>query len=335
MKVEIDGRSVEVEPGATILEAAERRAATSRRSASTTAWRRSAPAASAWSPPRARPARWPRARRPCREDMKVDTTDETSRRIAAATVELVLSELPEPPGEHTELADGRALLRHRRAALAGRAAPPRARPAPPLPGAPARAVHLVRALRARLRRDPGRVRADRHRARLPLRHHGRPGQRLRGLDLRFRAAPAPIPARPTRSPSTPCSTWLRRTLDKEVLRDFPLRRDHDHDLRLLRGRVQAGGAPLRRADRLDQPCDGRPRQQGPHLRQGPLRAPVRALARPPHRAARARERRLPARVLGRGDRPHRRRASAASRPSTGPTRSPGWRPRARPTRTAT
>ena len=41
---------------------------------------------------------------PCREDMKVDTTDETSRRIAAATVELVLSELPEPPAEHTELA---------------------------------------------------------------------------------------------------------------------------------------------------------------------------------------------------------------------------------------
>jgi formate dehydrogenase major subunit len=41
---------------------------------------------------------------PCREDMKVDTTDETSRRIAAATVELVLSELPEPPADHTELA---------------------------------------------------------------------------------------------------------------------------------------------------------------------------------------------------------------------------------------
>ena len=41
---------------------------------------------------------------PCRDDMRVDTTDETSRRIAAATVELVLSELPEPPAEHTELA---------------------------------------------------------------------------------------------------------------------------------------------------------------------------------------------------------------------------------------
>jgi predicted molibdopterin-dependent oxidoreductase YjgC len=41
---------------------------------------------------------------PCRDEMKVDTGDATSRRIAAATVELVLSELPEPPAGHTELA---------------------------------------------------------------------------------------------------------------------------------------------------------------------------------------------------------------------------------------
>ncbi|MEY2513851.1 MAG: formate dehydrogenase major subunit [bacterium] len=41
---------------------------------------------------------------PCRDGMVVDTLDPTARRIAAATVELVLSELPEPPAEHTELA---------------------------------------------------------------------------------------------------------------------------------------------------------------------------------------------------------------------------------------
>jgi len=41
---------------------------------------------------------------PCRDGMKVDTQDATARRIAAATVELVLSELPEPPAPHTELA---------------------------------------------------------------------------------------------------------------------------------------------------------------------------------------------------------------------------------------
>jgi formate dehydrogenase major subunit len=41
---------------------------------------------------------------PCRDGMKVDTQDATARRIAAATVELVLSELPAAPAPHTELA---------------------------------------------------------------------------------------------------------------------------------------------------------------------------------------------------------------------------------------
>lgn len=41
---------------------------------------------------------------PCRDGMVIDTRDETARRVAAAVVELVLSELPEPPAEHTELA---------------------------------------------------------------------------------------------------------------------------------------------------------------------------------------------------------------------------------------
>ena len=40
---------------------------------------------------------------PCRDGMKIDTQDETSRRVATAVVELVLSELPEAPGAHTEL----------------------------------------------------------------------------------------------------------------------------------------------------------------------------------------------------------------------------------------
>ena len=65
-----------------------------------------------------------------------------------------------------------------------------------------------------------------------------------------------------------------------------------------------------RAHRLDQPRDGRPCEQGPHLRQGPLRAPVRPLARPPDRAARPRERRLPAR------RPGTRRSTASPRSSS-------------------
>jgi predicted molibdopterin-dependent oxidoreductase YjgC len=41
---------------------------------------------------------------PCRDGMVIDTHDETSRRVATAIVELVLSELPVAPAPHTELA---------------------------------------------------------------------------------------------------------------------------------------------------------------------------------------------------------------------------------------
>jgi NADH dehydrogenase/NADH:ubiquinone oxidoreductase subunit G len=104
VKVEIDGQPVEVEPGTTVLEAAE---AAGRyvptlcfddRMAPFGACRVCMVAAEGAAAPLAACTTL------CREDMKVDTTDETARRIAAATVELVLSELPEPPGEHTELA---------------------------------------------------------------------------------------------------------------------------------------------------------------------------------------------------------------------------------------
>lgn len=45
-----------------------------------------------------------------RDGMKVTTADETARRVAGAVVELVLSELPEPPAEHTELASVARML---------------------------------------------------------------------------------------------------------------------------------------------------------------------------------------------------------------------------------
>ena len=41
---------------------------------------------------------------PLRDGMVVDTEHPTARRVAGAVVELVLSELPEPPAPHTELA---------------------------------------------------------------------------------------------------------------------------------------------------------------------------------------------------------------------------------------
>jgi predicted molibdopterin-dependent oxidoreductase YjgC len=50
------------------------------------------------------PGPLPACTTPCRDGMAIDTQDETSRRVATAIVELVLSELPSAPAPHTELA---------------------------------------------------------------------------------------------------------------------------------------------------------------------------------------------------------------------------------------
>ncbi|MGE5409013.1 MAG: 2Fe-2S iron-sulfur cluster-binding protein [Syntrophothermus sp.] len=104
MRVSVDGAAVEVAPGATVLEAAR--------------------AASRWVPTlcfderqapfgacrvclvglAGSPGPVPACTTPCREGMEIETEDATARRVAGAVVELVLSELPEPPGPHTELA---------------------------------------------------------------------------------------------------------------------------------------------------------------------------------------------------------------------------------------
>ena len=76
-----------------------------------------------------------------------------------AVVELVLSELPQAPAPHTELARSRARVGVEGQRWPGETHPRRPRRAPPLPRLPARALHLLRALRARLRRGPGGVRA--------------------------------------------------------------------------------------------------------------------------------------------------------------------------------
>src|SRR5262249_33802795 len=47
---------------------------------------------------------------PCRDGMAIDTADATARRVAQGVVELVLSELPEVPAPHTELAQIAAQL---------------------------------------------------------------------------------------------------------------------------------------------------------------------------------------------------------------------------------
>src|SRR5207344_1485651 len=103
MDVSIDGITVSAEPGETVLDAAKR--------------------AGRWVPTlcfddrmapfgacrvclvgvEGAPVPLPACTTLCRDGMVVETAEERARRIARNVVELVLSELPEPPAEHTEL----------------------------------------------------------------------------------------------------------------------------------------------------------------------------------------------------------------------------------------
>ena len=132
--VTVDGAAVEVEPGATVLEAAR--------------------AAGRWVPTlcfderqapfgacrvclvgvEGAPRPSPSCTTPCRDGMEVDTEDPTARRVAGDVVELVLSELPEPPAR-AHRARRRSPRGSASASRAG-AAPthePRARRPPSLP----------------------------------------------------------------------------------------------------------------------------------------------------------------------------------------------------------
>jgi formate dehydrogenase major subunit len=99
----VDGRSVEVAPGATVLDAAR----TARCPVPTLCFdERQAPFGACrvcMVGVAGAPAPVPACTTPCREGMEIDTRDPTARRVAGAVVELVLSELPEPPAAHTEL----------------------------------------------------------------------------------------------------------------------------------------------------------------------------------------------------------------------------------------
>lgn len=105
MKVTIDGQELEVEPGTTILEAARQ---VDRYVPTLCFDERMDPFGACrvcMVGVEGAPGPIAACTTPCRDGMVVDTEDSTSRRIAGATVELVLSELPEPPAEHTELAE--------------------------------------------------------------------------------------------------------------------------------------------------------------------------------------------------------------------------------------
>jgi predicted molibdopterin-dependent oxidoreductase YjgC len=103
MQVTIDDNTIEVAPGATVLEAI--RAAGG--DVPTLCYDpRQAPFGACrvcLVKAQGAPGLIPACTTPCRDGMQIDTHDETARRVITAVVELVLSELPERPAPHTEL----------------------------------------------------------------------------------------------------------------------------------------------------------------------------------------------------------------------------------------
>jgi predicted molibdopterin-dependent oxidoreductase YjgC len=104
MNVSIDGTEIDVQPGTTVLEAIH---ALGKDVPTLCYDDRQAPfgacrvclvgAVGAAGP-------IPACTTPCRDGMVIDTVDPLARRVVTAVVELVLSELPERPAPHTELA---------------------------------------------------------------------------------------------------------------------------------------------------------------------------------------------------------------------------------------
>ena len=104
MRVTVDGEPVEVAPGTTVLEAVRAAGGAvptlcfDERQAPFGACRICLVGVAG------APGPVPACTTPCRDGIEVDTLDHTARRVARTVVELVLSELPEPPAPHTELA---------------------------------------------------------------------------------------------------------------------------------------------------------------------------------------------------------------------------------------
>jgi bidirectional [NiFe] hydrogenase diaphorase subunit len=104
MQLTIDGSPIDVAPGTTVLEAIHAHGADvptlcyDERQAPFGACRVCLVGVAG------APAPIPSCTTPCRDGMQIDTRDPVARRVATAVVELVLSELPAPPAEHTELA---------------------------------------------------------------------------------------------------------------------------------------------------------------------------------------------------------------------------------------
>ena len=110
MEVFVDGRGIEVEPGTTALEAV-------RQAGGNVATLCFDDRVTAFGACRVclvaiegAPAPLPSCTTACREGMRISTDDDRALRIASNVVELVLSELPDDPAPHTELAQVAAML---------------------------------------------------------------------------------------------------------------------------------------------------------------------------------------------------------------------------------
>ncbi|MBS1892028.1 MAG: (2Fe-2S)-binding protein [Actinobacteria bacterium] len=109
-RVTVDGLTVEVAPGATILEAAQ---AAGRWVPTLCFDERQAPFGACRAcmvSVEGSPKPLPACTTPCRDGMVIETEEPTARRVSRTVVELVLSELPAPPEPHTELAQVAARL---------------------------------------------------------------------------------------------------------------------------------------------------------------------------------------------------------------------------------
>ncbi len=119
MRVAIDGHEVEVQAGATVLEAIHAAGASvptlcyDDRQAPFGACRVCLVVAEG------APAPIPACTTPCRDGMRIDTHSESVRRVVRTIVELVLSELPQEPAPHTELAAVAATVGATRSRWAG------------------------------------------------------------------------------------------------------------------------------------------------------------------------------------------------------------------------
>ena len=254
------------------------------------------------------------------------TDDPVATATARSVLELLVSELParalELPPERSELVRVCRSAGGGRLAVQRRAPPERPRSLAPLREARPRPLHRLRALRADVRRGPGDVRPP---ARGQGLRHGRGPRRRRGLARltlrrlrrlrRFVSERRAVGAWPSRPPTDRAN-------------------GHDH-LRLLWRRLHARRARARRRGGRDHSEPRRARQPRTRLRQGPLRARVRALARAPHNAARQARWRVARGELGGGDRPGGPASWHVSSATTARTRSRRSPRRARPTRRTT